>query len=190
VTCDWLISHPRTPTAYCNNSRIGASNFEVEHAIVFVSEKKLTHWNIYNIFNTVQQLYTPVFLKLSSMDHRLSACRFGRKKHAKNCIRHITNTNTPIQVCAETIFVGWPSTENWRINSFLSFNHYFRKHFKLVQRKNVVMVTLTTGIMFVLFTYMNFLCGEFYEGGPRVRWPPMSWSANAWSLRNTDRDNE
>jgi hypothetical protein len=29
-------------------------------------------------------------------------------------------------------------------------------------------------------------CGEFYEGGPRVCRQPVTWSATAESLRNTD----
>jgi hypothetical protein len=37
--------------------------------------------------------------------------------------------------------------------------------FKLLYRKNVVVVNLTTG-MFLLFTCMHFGCGEFYEGAP------------------------
>jgi hypothetical protein len=46
----------------------------------------------------------------------------------------------------------------------------------------MVMVTLTTGIMFLLFT---FGCGEFYEGGASVRRPPIGWSAIAEGLRGT-----
>jgi hypothetical protein len=52
-----------------------------------------------------------------------------------------------------------PSTESRRISSshnLLSYNRYCRKYFKLVYRKYVVMVTLTTGIMFLLFTCMHF----------------------------------
>jgi hypothetical protein len=37
-----------------------------------------------------------------------------------------------------------------------SFNPYFRKYFELVYRKNVVIVTLTTGTMFLLFTCIHF----------------------------------
>jgi len=44
------------------------------------------------------------------------------------------------------------------------------------------MVTLTTGIMFLLFSACTFGCGEFYKGGHR---PRMKWSAIAESLRNT-----
>jgi hypothetical protein len=43
----------------------------------------------------------------------------------------------------------------------------------------VVVVTLTTGIMFLLLLACTFGCGEFYEGGPRVSRPPMKWSAIA-----------
>jgi hypothetical protein len=39
--------------------------------------------------------------------------------------------------------------------------------------------------MFPLFTCTHFGCGEFYEGGPRVRRPRMKWSAMDESLRNT-----
>jgi len=45
------------------------------------------------------------------------------------------------------------------------------------------MVTLFTGIMFLLHTCMHFLCSEIYEGGPHVSLPPMKWSAIAESLR-------
>jgi uncharacterized membrane protein YphA (DoxX/SURF4 family) len=38
----------------------------------------------------------------------------------------------------------------------LSFNNYFIKYFKLVYRKNVIMETVTTAIMFLLFTCMLF----------------------------------
>jgi hypothetical protein len=67
--------------------------------------------------------------------------------------------STPIYVCAKTTFVGSPSIASRRISSFhnfLSFNGYFRKYFKFTYRKNVVMVTLTTGVMFLLFTCMHF----------------------------------
>jgi hypothetical protein len=33
----------------------------------------------------------------------------------------------------------------------------------------VVLVTLTTGTMFLLFTCVHFCCGEFYEGGPPMK---------------------
>jgi hypothetical protein len=46
-------------------------------------------------------------------------------------------------------------------------------------------VTLNTGIMFLLFTYMHSGCGEFYEGGPHVRRPLVKWSVFAQILRNT-----
>jgi hypothetical protein len=38
----------------------------------------------------------------------------------------------------------------------LSFNHYFRKYFKLVYIRNVVITTLTADIMFLLVTCMPF----------------------------------
>jgi hypothetical protein len=43
--------------------------------------------------------------------------------------------------------------------------------FKSVYRKSVVMVTLTTGIIFLLFTYMHFCVWEIFRktSGPRVR---------------------
>jgi hypothetical protein len=67
-----------------------------------------------------------------------------------------------LHVCAKTACVNWLSIESGQINyfyNFLSLNHYFRKYFKLVYTKNVVMVTLTTGIMFLIFTCMNFWVG-------------------------------
>jgi hypothetical protein len=51
--------------------------------------------------------------------------------------------------------------------------------------KNVVMVTLNTGIIFFYSRACTFECGTFYEGGPRVRRPPMKWSTIVESLRNT-----
>jgi hypothetical protein len=45
------------------------------------------------------------------------------------------------------------------LHNFLSFNHYFRKYFKLVIRTTVVMVPLTTGIIFLLFACMQFWVG-------------------------------
>jgi hypothetical protein len=41
----------------------------------------------------------------------------------------------------------------------------------------MVMVTLTTGITFLVYTYMQAGCEEFHYGGPRVRRPPMKRSA-------------
>jgi hypothetical protein len=42
-------------------------------------------------------------------------------------------------------------------HKFFSFNHCSRKYFKLVRRRNVVVVSLTTDTMFVLFTYVYFV---------------------------------
>jgi hypothetical protein len=67
----------------------------------------------------------------------------------------------------------------------LSFNRYFRKYFKLVYRKNVVIVTLTTRKCFSYSLACTFGCGEFYEGGARVHQPPIKWSKTIKSLRNT-----
>jgi ABC-type transport system involved in Fe-S cluster assembly fused permease/ATPase subunit len=60
------------------------------------------------------------------------------------------------------------------ISYLLSFNHYFIKYFKLVYRQNVVMVTLITVIMFLLFTCMHF----------SVRGILRKWSATAESSRH------
>jgi hypothetical protein len=116
-----------------------------------------------------------------------SAGGFGGKSIAKIVSDTEPMKNTPIHVCDKTAFIGSPSAKIGRISyfhNFLYFSHYFRKYFKLVHRKTVVMVTLTTGIMFLLFNCMPF-CGEFYEGSPRVRRPPIKWSAIAEILRNT-----
>jgi hypothetical protein len=51
-------------------------------------------------------------------------------------------------------------------HNFLSFNHYFRKHFKLVYSKNVVTVTLTAGTVFHLF-----ICINFWAWGILRSWP-------------------
>jgi hypothetical protein len=52
------------------------------------------------------------------------------------------------------------------------------------------MVTLTTGIMFLLFICMHFGCEEFHEGGPRVRRKSMKLSAIAEILRSTGLDKQ
>jgi hypothetical protein len=94
--------------------------------------------------------------------------------------------NTPIYVCTNTAFVGWP-TECRRISSFhnsLLFNHHFKKYFKVVYGK-MVMANLTTGIMFLLFTCVHFWVSELYEGGLWVPQPPMTWTEIAESLRST-----
>jgi hypothetical protein len=60
---------------------------------------------------------------------------------------------------SETAFVGLPSAERrWIISlhKVVSFSHYFRKYFKLMYRNDVVVVTFTTGIMFLLFTCIHF----------------------------------
>jgi hypothetical protein len=57
----------------------------------------------------------------------------------------------------------------------LSFNHYFLYKFKLAN-KNVVMVTLTTGVMSVLhvllnvekFTKVFYVCADRLWSGPRL----------------------
>jgi hypothetical protein len=112
------------------------------------------------------------------------------EKHAKIVSDTERMENTCIHVCDKTSVVRWPSTESRRISSFhnfLSFNHYFRKYFKLVYIKSVVMVILTARIMFLLFTCIHFWVWEILRkmGGPRVPRPPMKWSENAESLSNT-----
>jgi hypothetical protein len=95
-----------------------------------------------------------------------SAGSFGRKSVAEI----ISDTEWIIKhtyLCATTAFVGWLSTESRRIRSFhnfLSFSHYFLEYFKLVY-KNIVMVTLTTGILLLLFT-----CIKFWVWGILWRW--------------------
>jgi hypothetical protein len=68
--------------------------------------------------------------------------------------------DTPTHVCAKTALVGWPSRESGRINyfyNFLYFSHYsLLKCFKSVHRKDTVTVIITTGIMFLLFTSVQF----------------------------------
>jgi hypothetical protein len=90
---------------------------------------------------------------------RRSTCGFGRKIIAKIVSDTELMKNIPTYVCAKTASVGWPSTESRRnssIHNFSSFNHCFIKYIKLVCRKSMVMVTLTTVIMFILFTCMHF----------------------------------
>jgi hypothetical protein len=50
----------------------------------------------------------------------------------------------------------------------------------------MVIVNLTTGIMFLLFTSMHFVCEEFYDGDQGVDQPHMKWSVAAESLKNSD----
>jgi hypothetical protein len=107
-----------------------------------------------------------MFFKLWSADHRCSgspggprrsAVGFGRKKHCKIVSESWRMKNTPIHVCAKTAFVGWPSTESRRISYFhnlLSYNHYFRKYFKLLYRK-CVYGNFDPSIMLLLFTCMH-----------------------------------
>jgi hypothetical protein len=129
--------------------------------------------------------FRTVFIKLWSAVVRR---RFRMKGHCKHC-QKLNERKNPIHICAKTAFVGWTSAEIKRISYFhnlLSFNHYFRKCSKLLYIKNVVMITLTTGIMFLLFT-----CIRFWVWGILRRWsacvcrPPMKWSTTAKSLRNT-----
>jgi hypothetical protein len=47
------------------------------------------------------------------------------------------------------------------------------------------MFTVTTGIIFLLFTRKHIWVWAIYEGGPRVRRLPMKWSKIAESLSNT-----
>jgi hypothetical protein len=66
----------------------------------------------------------------------------GRKSIAKMVSDIERMKNAPIRACAKTVFDGRLSTESRRISffhTFLSFNNYFRKFFKFVYRKNVVM---------------------------------------------------
>jgi hypothetical protein len=50
---------------------------------------------------------------------------------------------------------------------------YFIKYFKVVYIKTVVKLTLTTGVMFLLFTCTHFWVWGIYEGSPRMRRPLM-----------------
>jgi hypothetical protein len=64
---------------------------------------------------------------------------FRRESIAKIILDSERMKNTPIHVSAKTAFGGRPSTASRRISSFhnfLSFNHYFRKYFRLVYGKN------------------------------------------------------
>jgi hypothetical protein len=67
--------------------------------------------------------------------------------------------NTPIHVCVKTTFVGGHSADSRRIGSFhkfLSFNPYIRNYFKLLYRANVVVLTSTNDVMFLLFSSIYF----------------------------------
>jgi hypothetical protein len=96
--------------------------------------------------------------------------------------------NTSTYVCIKTAFFGWPSTERRWFSSFHNFsslNHYFRKYFKLMYRKKCGYGNFNHRYNVVLLTSMHFGCGEFYEGGPSVRRPPINWSASDKCLINT-----
>jgi hypothetical protein len=111
----------------------------------------------------------PAFPKLWSAVVRQVVCRRFRKKSNTKIVSDTERMkNTPIRVCAKTTFVGWPSTEIRRISSFhnfLSFSHYFRKYFNLVNRIHLIMVTLTTGAVFFPFT-----CVHLWVWGILRRW--------------------
>jgi hypothetical protein len=47
------------------------------------------------------------------------------------------------------------------------------------------MLTVTTGIIFLLFTCKHIWVWAIYDGGPRVSRPPVKWSEIAESLSNT-----
>jgi hypothetical protein len=49
----------------------------------------------------------------------------------------------------------------------------------------MVMVSVTTGMVFFLFICMNFGCGRFYEGSSRVRRPSVKRFAMSESLKST-----
>jgi hypothetical protein len=84
--------------------------------------------------------------------------------------------NTPIHVCAKSVGELVLS-----ITSCPSVN-ILENTLKLVYRKNVVMVTRFSYSLACTFA---FGCGECYDGGPRVRRPPMKWSAITERMRNT-----
>jgi hypothetical protein len=92
---------------------------------------------------------------------RWSAGGFSRKSSAKIVSVTERMKNTPIHVCTKITSVGWLSTESRRICSFqnfLSLSHYFTKYFEFGYRKiNMIMATLTTGVMYILFTFMHLL---------------------------------
>jgi hypothetical protein len=131
------------------------------------------------------------------MDQRFSKCgprttggpQAVSEEKALQKLYHTLNEwkNTPIHVCAKTAFVGWPSTER-SFHNFLFYNYYFRKCFKLVYRKHVVTLTLTTGKVFLLFT-----CMYFWVSGILRRWSacaPTAYKVSAIGeiLRNTVLD--
>jgi hypothetical protein len=100
----------------------------------------------------------------------------------------ITLNSWKIHVCAEATFVSWLSTEMERISSFhnfLFFYHYFRKYLKLVYRKKCGYGNFNHRYnVSPIYLHAHFGCGKFYECAPRMRWPPMKWSAIAKCLRN------
>jgi hypothetical protein len=111
-----------------------------------------------------------VFLKLWSATVRR---RFRQKNILPDTERR---KNTTINIWAETAFLGWLSAGSRWISSLhklLTFIHYFRKYFKLVYWKDVVMVTLTTTIMFLPFT-----CMQFWVLGILRRWSSCVLTAN------------
>jgi hypothetical protein len=128
-----------------------------------------------------------VFLKLWSAALRSVVLRRFRKKNISNMVSSVAwivsgterMKNTLIHVCDKSASVGLPSAEIRRISSFynlLFFSHYFRKYFKWVYFKNVVMVTLTTGILYLYSLAWTFGFGEFYE-----RWVARVFADRLWS---------
>jgi hypothetical protein len=116
---------------------------------------------------------------------RWSSGGFGKKALQKlyqtlyKCMHSVQCT--PALVCAKIDSVGWPSTKSSSFHNFLSFNHYFRKYFKLIYRKNLVMLTLTAGVMVPIHVHALLVGVVVCVCPDRL----MKWSAIAENLRNT-----
>jgi hypothetical protein len=115
---------------------------------------------------------------------RFSEGDFQRKSN--NCI---SMKSTLTHVCAKSAIVGWTLTESrrmWPLHNVLSFRHYFRKCFKLVHRNSGYGNFNHRYNVSPIHLHAYLAVGGLYEVCPRVRRPPVKWSAIVESLRNAD----
>jgi hypothetical protein len=118
---------------------------------------------------------------------RLSAavCRQFRKIEHCNIVSYterLKNTHIYIYIYMSVLKLPLSVDLQHKVCELL-FNH-FRKYFTLMYRNNVVAVTLTTGIMFLLFTCTHLRVWGILRRRSRVRRQPTKWSAIAECFRN------
>jgi hypothetical protein len=93
--------------------------------------------------------------------HHVVRRQFQKKKHYKNCIRHLTNEKYPyISLLKPPLLADLQQKVGELVLSITSCHIIIILENVLVYRKNVVVTTLTTSIMSVLFTCMHFWVWE------------------------------